>query len=239
MVWSQNAAWIPAWGNHDWEYDTIDDLRTYKGRFDIPNQDTITGSPAISCCGEDWGWFDYGNARFISLPEPWTTTTRTEWEKKVEKVFSEAQNDMSIRFIVTFGHRSAYTSTFRRSPGEIDLRIILNELHSLYPKYILDLSGHNHQSERYKLPEGITYIVNSTTGSYYHEGWDNLTKPAYCEFRAIHYGLLVLDFSDNLIYGKFECSENSTQKGVDYMPLEEKVCGSPGSIIDSFAIDAY
>jgi hypothetical protein len=50
---------------------------------------------------------------------------------------------------------------------------------------------------------------------------------------------LVLDFSDALIYGKFECSENSAQKGVDYMPLEEKVCDSPGSIIDSFAIDAY
>ena len=236
MVWSENAAWMPAWGNHDWEYDTIDDLRTYKGRFDIPNPGTISDSPRVSCCGEDWGWFDYGNTRFISLPEPWTSSVRKEWESQVTGIFTEAQNNADIRFIVTYGHRSAYTSTYRRSPGEMGLRTILNRLHTGFPKYILDLSGHNHQYERYRLPDGMTYIVNMSTGSYYHEGWQSPEMPQFCEFRAIHYGILVLDFSDDQIQGRFLCSVGSSNKGEDYKPLEENVCSSPGAIIDSFTI---
>ena len=68
MAWSQDAAYLPAWGNHDWG-SANDDLRNYKGRFDFPNSQTSPGSPAISCCGEDWFWFDYGNVRFIAGPE--------------------------------------------------------------------------------------------------------------------------------------------------------------------------
>jgi len=238
MVWSQNAAWMPVWGNHDWEYDTIDDLRTYKGRFDIPNPGTISSSPAISCCGEDWGWFDYGNTRFITLPEPWNSSARPEWVNQVTKVFSEAQNNPAIRFIITLGHRSAYTSTFHRSPGEKSLRTILNKLHEDFSKYKLDVSGHNHQYERYLLPEGMTYLVNISTGSYYHEGWQTPVKPDYCVYRAIHYGILILDFSEDKINGRLECSANSTQTGPDYMPLEEPLCNKIGEVIDSFTIYA-
>jgi hypothetical protein len=238
MVWSQSAAWMPVWGNHDWEYDTIDDLRTYKGRFDIPNPGTISSSPAISCCGEDWGWFDYGNTRFISLPEPWKSTTRKEWETQALKVFSDAQNNMKIKFIISFGHRSAYTSTFHRSPGEMSLRTMLNRLHTSFPKYKLDLSGHNHQYERYQLPDGMTYIVNSSTGSYYHEGWTDPAKPADCAYRAIHYGITVLDISEKAIHGHFDCSVGTDQTGPDYKRLEENVCSKPGVIIDDFVIKA-
>jgi hypothetical protein len=238
MIWSLSAAWMPAWGNHDWEYDTIDDLRTYKGRFDIPHPGTITGSPAVSCCGEDWGWFDYGNTRFISLPEPWTSSVRNEWEAQASKVFSDAQDNRDIKFIVTYGHRSAYTSTYRRSPGEISLRTILNQLRQTYTKYKLDLSGHNHQYERYQISNGMTYIVNMSTGSYFHEGWQTPSKPEECAFRTIHYGILVLDFSDNEIHGHFDCSVNSSNHGPDYMQLEEHVCDKPGEIIDSFTIAA-
>jgi hypothetical protein len=238
MVWSQSAAWMPAWGNHDWEYDSIDDLRSYKGRFDIPHPGTISESPEISCCGEDWGWFDYGNTRIISLPEPWEPTVRNEWLNQVTSIFSEAQNNPDIKFIITFGHRSAYTSTNRRSPGEQSLQTIMDKLHADYPKYRLDISGHNHQYERYLFPGNMTYIVNVSTGSYYHEGWQTPEKPEYCVFRAIHYGLLVLDISENSIDGRFECSAGSTQSGPDYLPLEEPVCSNPGSVIDSFKINA-
>lgn len=238
MVWSQSAAWMPAWGNHDWEYDTIDDLRTVKGRFDIPHPGTISSSPAISCCGEDWGWFDYGNTRFISLPEPWNSSVRPEWAKQVINAFSDAQRDPAIKFIITFGHRSAYTSTYHRSPGEMSLRTILNRLHSEFPKYKLDISGHNHQYERYLLPDGMTYLVNISTGSYYHEGWQTPEIPEYCAFRAIHYGILVLDITENLISGRFECSVGTTQPGPDYKPLEEPVCSKVGQVIDAFVIAA-
>ena len=63
MSWSQTAAYMPAWGNHEWE--PGDDLRNYYGRFDIPNQHASPGAPSLGCCGEDWGWFDAGGVRFI------------------------------------------------------------------------------------------------------------------------------------------------------------------------------
>ncbi len=235
MVWSQSAAWMPVEGNHDWEYVAADDLRTYKGRFDIPNPGTISSSPAVSAGGEDWGWFDYGNTRFISCPEPWTSASRNEWKIQVIPVFAAAQDDPNIKFIVTFGHRSAYTSASGRSPGETSLRTILDGFHTVYSKYVLDLSGHNHQYERYPLSSGMTYIINSTTGAYYR-GWDSPTKPSNCAFRAIHYGILVLDFSDTAIQGQFVCSVNTTNPASDYMPREEHVCSTPGVIIDAFTI---
>ncbi len=241
MVWSKSAAWMAVEGNHDWEYTTADDLRTYKGRFDIPNPGRITSSPAVSAGSEgseDWGWFDYGNTRFISCPEPWTSSSRNEWKLLATPVFAAAQNDATIKFIATFGHRSAYTSTYGRSPGETSLQKLLDGFHAAYPKYVLDLSGHNHQYERYHLSSGMNYIVNSTTGSYYHEGWTSPTKPAGCVFRAIHYGILVLDVTDTTIQGQFVCSVNTANPGNDYMPLEEPVCNNPGSVIDAFSVAA-
>ncbi len=237
MLWSQNAAWMPAWGNHDWEYSEIDDLRTLKGRFDIPNPQTSPGSPEISCCSEDWGWFDYGHTRFISLPEPFSSETRKDWKARAIPLFLAAQENPDIKFIVTYGHRSAYTSIFRRFPGELDLRNILDSLRTGYSKYVLDLSGHNHQYERYLTDNGMTYIVNSSTGSYYHEGWQYPEKPKNCEYRAIHNGVLVLDFTENTIQGRLLCSVHSMKSGdPDYMILEEDVCDEPGNVIDSFII---
>jgi hypothetical protein len=238
MVWSLSAAWMPSWGNHDWENPSKDDLRTYKGRFDIPNQQTSTSSPAVSCCGEDWGWFDYGNTRFISMPERFnSSTTWQDWSKDVRPVFSEAQNDQEIKFIVTYGHQSAYTSSDRRYPGSGTQQGILDGLHTSYSKFKLDLTGHNHQYERYSLSSGMTYIINSTAGSYYR-GWEHPVKPENCNFRAIHYGILVLDFSDNEIQGQFVCSVGTSQSGTYYKPLEEDVCDAPGSVIDAFTIYA-
>jgi hypothetical protein len=235
MVWSQRAAWMPVEGNHDWEYTAADDLRTYKGRFDIPNPGTISNSPTASAGGEDWGWFDYGNTRFISCPEPWTSSSRNEWKIQVIPVFAAAQDDPNIKFIVTFGHRSSYTSASGRYPGETSLRTILDGFHAIYPKYVVDLSGHNHQYERYQLSSGMTYIINSTTGAYYR-GWDSPIKPSNCSFRAIHYGILVLDVSDTAIQGQFVCSVNTTNPSSDYMPREEHVCSTPGAVIDAFSI---
>jgi hypothetical protein len=237
MLWSQSAAWMPAWGNHDWEYDYIDDLRTYKGRFDIPNPGTISDAPEVSCCGEDWGWFDYGNTRFISIPEPYTSSTWKEWKDQVAPVFKDAQNNHNISFIITFGHRSAYTSTLNRYPGEMGIRTILNDFRASFSKYVLDLSGHNHQYERYQPDNGLTYIVDVSTGSYYHEGWDSPEKPEFCVYRAIHYGVLVLDFSKNKISGRLLCSVNCmVSDDPDYMPLEEDLCDEPGTVLDSFII---
>lgn len=239
MLWSQEAAWMPAWGNHDWEYGDINDLRTVKGRFDIPNPGTMYDAPEISCCGEDWGWFDYGNTRFISYPEPYTSGTWDEWKVRAAPVFREVQYDRNITFIVTFGHRSAYTSIYRRSPGNGRIRQILNDFNSFNSKYVLDLSGHNQQYECYLTDDGMTYIVNSPTGSYFHEGFQEPVKPSNCAFRAIQYGVLVLDFSDKMIQGRLLCSVPCMTSGdPDYMPLEEDYCDEPGNVIDAFTLEA-
>jgi PKD repeat protein len=72
MAWSQDAAYQVAWGNHEWDSPAGDDLRNYKGRFDLPNPQTSPRGPSAGCCGEDWSWFDYGNVRFIGYPEPYS-----------------------------------------------------------------------------------------------------------------------------------------------------------------------
>lgn len=121
MAWSEDAAYMPAWGNHEWTHEVDDDLRNYKGRFDFPNPQTSPISPLISCCGEDWYWFDYGNVRFVSYPEPWDwPTTWTDWRVKAEILIDEAEAAPDIDFVVTFGHRPAYTSGPRACPPNLD-----------------------------------------------------------------------------------------------------------------------
>ena len=83
MAWSMQAAYMPAWGNHEWENAATDDLRNYKGRFVLPNPQTSPGAPAPGCCGEDWSWFDAGGVRFISYPEPYSGSTWTNWQAAV------------------------------------------------------------------------------------------------------------------------------------------------------------
>ena len=128
MVWSQDAAYEPAWGNHEWDDQTYDDLRNYKGRFDFANPQTSPGSPSVSCCDEDWHWFDYGNTRFIAYPEPWSGAIG-DWYSKVQPIMSNAQSNPNISFIVTYGHRPAYSSGHH--PGESELQGDLDHLGSV------------------------------------------------------------------------------------------------------------
>src|SRR5436309_681390 len=112
MVWSQDAAYEVVWGNHEWDGPT-DNLKNYKGRFDFANPQTDPASPSVSCCGEDWHWFDYGNTRFIAYPEPWDNYGH--WFSLMSNtsgtgIMDQAQADPNIRFIVTFGHRPALST---------------------------------------------------------------------------------------------------------------------------------
>jgi hypothetical protein len=83
MIWSRKAAYMPAWGNHEWD-DSTDDLRNYKGRFAIPHGRAAADAPRAGCCGEDWGWFDAGAVRFISYPEPYGSATWKQWRSAAE-----------------------------------------------------------------------------------------------------------------------------------------------------------
>ena len=53
MVWSRTIPYMPAWGNHEW-INSGDNMRNYKGRFDLVNPKSSPGVssmklPAASC----------------------------------------------------------------------------------------------------------------------------------------------------------------------------------------------
>ena len=115
--WSLDAAYMPAWGNHEWDDARQRRHANYKGRFDFPNPATSPGVPPESGGGEDWYWFDYGNVRFIAYPEPYTGAWN-DWRIKVTPLMDAAQADPQIKWIVTAatGPRTP-RATIRARPG--------------------------------------------------------------------------------------------------------------------------
>jgi hypothetical protein len=230
MAWSQDAAYLPAWGNHEWETPEIDNLRNYKGRFDLPNPRTSPGSPAVSCCGEDWSWFDYGNVRFITYPEPWTDATWPDWFTQAGALMDQAQSDPAIRFIVTYGHRPAYSSG--NHAGDPELQGYLDALGDSHSKYVLNLNGHSHDYERSWPQHGVVHVTTGVGGASLEQDstclWRECTPPAWSAFRAMRLGPVVLRFTDTGIDGQFLCGPaGGGTNDVD--------C-TLGSIVDRFVI---
>jgi hypothetical protein len=193
MAWSLRAAYMPVWGNHEWEDPRRDDLRNYKGRFALPHAQASPGAPAPGCCGEDWYWFDYGNIRFITYPEPYAEGTLDDWAARAEPLFAEAEKDRALQFVVTAGHRPAYSSGHHG--GEPKLRQLLDGFGRRFPKYVLSLSGHSHVYERTKPQAHVVHISAGIGGSVLEHAatsclWKDCTPPAFTAFRAIHHGFL-------------------------------------------------
>jgi len=218
MVWSQDAAYMPAWGNHEWDYPAGDDLRNYKGRFDLPNPQTSPGAPAVSCCGEDWSWFDYGNARFIAYPDYWTTATWPDWFNKASVLMDQAQADPAIAYIVTYGHRPGYSTGNYVSDRR--LRPFVDSLGVRHSKFVLNLTGHDHNYQRSKPQFGVTHITSGIAGA----GLYALAEPAtWTAFQIVHHGALRLRF---------------TQEGITGVAI----CGPPGgsvSCVQGSAMDQF
>ncbi|HEY3215591.1 MAG TPA: PKD domain-containing protein [Candidatus Eisenbacteria bacterium] len=219
MVWSQDAAYMPAWGNHEYAFPKMDDLRNYKGRFDFPSPQTSPGSPAVSCCGEDWYWFDYGNARFIAYPEPWSGAL-TDWYKKADVLMDEAQADPDIDYIVTFGHRPAYSSG--QHEGLAKLRGPLDLLGAEHPKYVLNVNGHSHDYERTYPLYHVTHVTAGGGGANLEEkrngtcSWgDNCPPPLWSATRALHHGVLKLHFGPSNIEGWWLCGPAAPHNDID------------------------
>jgi hypothetical protein len=218
---------MPAWGNHEWE--PTDDLRNYKGRFDFANPQTSPGSPSVSCCGEDWYWFDYGNARFIAYPEPWSGAW-SDWNTKARVLMDKAQADPTIDFIVTFGHRPAYSSGHH--PGSSTLKGILDALGDTHSKYVLNINGHSHNYERGFPQHGVVHVTVGTGGASLEQDgsclWCTCTQPAWSAFRAMRLGALKLRFTDTRIEGTFICGPPGG--GTNDVNCTE------GSMVDTFVI---
>jgi hypothetical protein len=230
MAWSRRAAYMPVWGNHEWGAKT-DDMRNYKGRFALPHAAASPGAPEAGCCGEDWYWFDQGAVRFIVYPEPYTKETWSDWARKAEPVFAAAQANPSLRFIVTAGHRPAYTSG--RHDGAPQLREILDDFGKRFGKYVLNLNGHNHSYERSK-PQGRVVHVSAGIGGGPLEhaatpcGWSDCRTPPSTAFRAIHHGFVKLTARADGIALEMVCAGAS--------PGEENVRCGDGEILDQALI---
>jgi parallel beta-helix repeat protein len=223
MAWSQQAAYMPAWGNHEWEDPSFDDLRNYKGRFALPNSQTSSTAPSQGCCGGDWSWFDAGGVRFISYPEPYTSSTWTQWQTQADPIFAAAQADPSIHFIVTFGHRPAYSTGIH--PGEVTLAGILNTFGDRYSKYVLNFNGHSHDYERFQPIHGVTHITAAGGGSSLEVPWSSTdSRTAY---RAMHLEHVRVDVSDTGMRIDAVCGPPTSRDDITCVQ---------GSVIDSYTI---
>src|SRR5260221_2199551 len=252
MAWSLDAAYMPAWGNHEWTNplnecgltcgescptQACDDLRNYKGRFALPNPQISPDSPDISCCGEDWYWFDYGQVRFIGYPEPWSTATLDDWTDHANALMDDAQANPALSYIVTFGHRPGYSSGHHQGDPRYQSR--LDGLASGHPKYVLNLNGHSHDYERTSPQSGVVHVTIGTGGFDLEQdgaclwaqpcdGTCPCPPPASSAFRAMRWGPLRLHFTASGIEGSFICGPAGGG--------ENDVSCTEGSVVDSLTI---
>ena len=227
MVWSKEAAYMPVWGDMEWTSSSTDSFKNYKGRFNVPNSQTSPGSPLAG--GKDWYWFDYGNTRFITLPEPWSGAW-SAWNTTAGALMAQAQADPNIDFIVTFVHQPAYSSG--HYSGSDTLKAMLDTLGDTYGKYVLNVNGHSNNYERSLPQHGITHITAGTGGANLTQDgtclWLTCTKPDWSAFRAMHLGALKLHFTDSGIEGSFICGSVGGGKNDITCPQ--------GNVMDSFTI---
>lgn len=235
MVWSQDAAYMPAWGNHDWSTSIIDlaQINEYEGRFNFPNSKTSPGAAEVigNGPGEDWYWFDYGNVRFIAYPEPYSSASRPDWNSKAKTLMDAAQADDDINFIVTFGHIPAYSSGYHN--GNSTLKDIMDGLGDGHSKYVLNVNGHSHNYERSFPQHGVVHLTVGTGGgkSLQTVGtclWLICEQPAWSDFRAMYFGFVQLHFTKTGIQGSFICGPAE--------PGKNDITCNPGDVADVFTI---
>jgi hypothetical protein len=202
MPWSQDVAYMPAWGNHE-DGSSLDDRQNYEGRFDFPNSQDCPNAPPAGGPGEEWYWFDYGNARFISFPEPFSGAW-SDWKTKADPIMAAAQSDPAIRFIITYGHRPPWSSGADHG-GDTQLAGYMRDLHVKYAKYVLDITGHSHHYER-SIPaqtDGILHIIGPGGGS--SLGGLASTQPSWSAYRIDHLQHIRMFFGSDRIDGYCIC----------------------------------
>ena len=219
--WGTSAAYMPAWGNHEYDVSGSDNLLNYKGRLLMPHAQASPGSPDISCCGNDWGWFDAGPVRFVAYPEPWTGAL-ADWQAKAGAILAQAQADPSIKYIVTYGHRPAYSTGYH--PGEAGLADILDGFGDSFSKYVLNLNGHSHDYERFQPIHGVSHVTVGAPSSL-ELPWTSADPRT--AFRAMHLSHLRVDVSDTGMRLQAVCDDASSK--------DDTTCAN-GSVLDEYTI---
>ena len=220
QVWSTGAAFEPVWGNHEYAEPNSDEgmipplgtppdsLLNYKGRSFVTNGQAVpsdtaaqTSNPGCgwetratvnTCPGSDWGWFQAGHVLFISYPEPWPGAFPA-WQDAADQLMAAAQADPAVDFIVTYGHRPAYSSV--ESDTDPDLRAAIDNLAvkysptaaNPYGKYVLNVDHHVHWEEVFKPIDGLVNITNGGGGA---GQVDPATLDPASVFHLVHPGIL-------------------------------------------------
>ena len=229
MAWSKEVAYMPVWGDLDWSGSSTDSFNNYKGRFDVPNSQTSPNSPLAG--GKDWYWFDYGNTRFITLPEPWSGAW-SAWNTKADALMAQAQADPDIKYIVTFAHQPAYSSG--HYTGSATLRGMLDTLGDTHSKYVLNVNAHSVNYERSHPQHGVVHITAGIGGANLEQDgpclWLTCSQPSWSAYRAMHQGALKLHFTGSGIEGSFICGPAGGGSN--------DVNCTKGSVVDKFMIDS-
>lgn len=238
MPWSQSAAYMPAWGNHEWDpagSSKPDQVKSYKGRFHLPNSRRSPGTGA-GCVqddtvpGKDWYWFDYGNVRFISIPPASEGAcgfvgARLAWRLAADSLMASVDADPQIKFIVTFGHHPAYSSGADHV-GDPNMAADLAKLRAKHEKYVLNISAHSHHYERFDpaMTGGLLHVVAAGGGS----TLGGLGSPApETVVRYNHLEHLKIRVSADRIDGFCVCGPSRS---------EETYLCEPGTILDMWSI---
>src|SRR5438067_2285463 len=137
-------------------------------------------------------------------------------------LMSAAQNDPGIHYIVTYGHRPAYSTGFH--PGDATLAGILNGLGTTYSKYVLNINGHSHDYERFQPIDGVTHVTVGTPASE-ETPWGS-TDPNTA-FRALHLAHLRVDVDATGMRIQAVCDDAASR---------DDITCAPGSIIDEYTI---
>jgi hypothetical protein len=160
--------------------------------------------------------------RFISYPEPYSEATWQAWQRAAGPIMAAAQADPRINFIVTFGHRPAYSSGYHE--GDASLAGILDSFGDRYPKYVLNLNGHSHDYERFKPIHHVVHITAAGGGAEL-EPWSG-TDPRTA-YRALHLEHLRVDVTASRIAIQAVCGPPTSDDGMSCRP---------GDVIDSYVI---
>ena len=119
---------MPAWGNHEWE--TPSDGRPAELQGPVrrcPTRTTSPGAPAGRLLRRGLGLVRRRRRAVHLLPRAVLELRRgATGRSQADPVFAAAQADPSINFIVTFGHRPAYSTGYH--PGEADAGGVLDTL---------------------------------------------------------------------------------------------------------------
>jgi hypothetical protein len=134
---------------------------------------------------------------FISYPEVWTGALES-WEPVADNLMAATQRDPTIAFIVTYGHRPAYSS-LTDNGWDPTVRAALNKLarrYSPHPsnprgKYVVNLAHHVHGFEVFAPIRGLTHITDAGGGQGVA---DVRTAAKRSLLRLAHLGVLAGDY---------------------------------------------